>query len=229
MKTALIIGGTGLTGRKLYHQLCADKRYSVVRLLVRKPINSISTKLEQIEFDFENPNASLVKGHDVFCCLGTTIKDAGNREQFFKVEHQYVITLAKMAFANGTQNFAYISATGASKKSLFYYNKVKAAVEISLQKIGFKTLLIVRPSLLLGTRNKARFGENIAKLLATNFSFLLPARLKPIKSSQVAAAMIAGINTVNGICVIESHQIETIASRGTVPPSFNGQHLAMLA
>jgi uncharacterized protein YbjT (DUF2867 family) len=214
MKTALIIGGTGLTGRKLYKLLSADKRYVKIRLLVRKPINSITPKLEQIEFDFDQPDAQVVKGDEVFCCLGSTIKDAGSKAEFLKIEHDYVVMLAKMAFANGAKKLAYVSATGASQKSLFFYNRVKAMVEQSLTQIGFETLTIFRPSLLLGTRNRPRWGENIARLLMRNFSIIIPARLKPVQSSHVAAAMISALNTANGVCIIESEHIERTAHKG---------------
>jgi len=56
-KTALIIGASGLIGKRLVQQLLQDKRYEKVTALVRKPLDIKHDKLIQPRYDFDWPNA----------------------------------------------------------------------------------------------------------------------------------------------------------------------------
>ena len=159
MKTALILGGTGLIGKQLTHLLLGDKRYNKIILLVREPMNLIHEKMEQVKFDFEKPDAALVKADDIFCCIGTTINTAGSKAAFKKVDHDYVLDIARIAYSNGAKKFALVSSMGANKNSFFFYSKIKGETEEEVKQIGYESFLIFRPSVLLGTRNKDRLGE----------------------------------------------------------------------
>ena len=128
MKNALIIGGTGLTGKKLTKYLLADKRYGSVKLLVRKPLDISYEKLDQVTFNFDNPDASKVMADEVYCCLGTTIGEAGSKKAFYQVDYEYVLMIATIAFKNGCKKFALISSMGANKKSLIFYSKTKGQI-----------------------------------------------------------------------------------------------------
>jgi len=214
MKTALVIGGTGLTGKKLLRLLLADKRYGLVKVLVRKPMDIIYEKLEQIVFDFDHPDAALLQADEVFCCLGTTIKDAGSKDAFYKVDFEYVITLAKMAYENGCKKFAFVSSMGANKKSPLFYNKTKGQVEDAIKEIGFESCFIFRPSLLLGTRNQFRLGESLAKYIMANIASVLPKKIRPIHSKAVAFAMEFVMNSnYSGFKVFESDEMAEIAAQ----------------
>jgi uncharacterized protein YbjT (DUF2867 family) len=206
MTTALVLGGTGLTGKKIIRQLLADKRYQLVKVPVRTKMDIIYDKLDQIQFDFDYPNKEVLAADEVFCCLGTTIKDAGSKEAFYKVDFTYVLQLATMAHQMGAKKIALISAAGANKNSTIFYNKTKGQIEAAIAAIGFDTCLFFRPSLLLGHRKNSRMGETVAKFFMSLFSFAIPTKYKAIESKTVADAMVQYMNntTLTGVHFIEN-------------------------
>lgn len=189
MKTALVVGATGLIGNHLTHKLLNHPAYSSVKVLVRKPMNFQHPKLEQIVIDFDNFDASVIKADDIFCCLGTTMKQAGSKEAFYKVDFEYPFETAKAALENGAKQFLIVTAMGSDAKSMFYYNRVKGEIEEALAHLGYPTLIIFQPSLLLGERKESRAGEGIASVLMKGLDFLIPAKYKAIKGETVANAM----------------------------------------
>lgn len=189
MKKVLVFGGNGLTGKKITRLLLSDKRYSKVILLVRKEMDFIHQNLEQQLFDFDADNYVLPDADEVIVCLGTTMKKAGSKENFRKVDYEYIVKIARQAYKQGIQRFAMISAIGANPKSVFYYNRVKGDTEDAIKRIGFDLCLILQPSLLTGTRRELRLGEDIAQVLMSTFSFLLPTNYKPVSSKNVAVTI----------------------------------------
>ncbi len=208
MKTALIIGGTGLIGKQLTHLLVGDKRYHKIILLVREPMNLIHEKMEQVKFDFEKPDTTLVKADDIFCCLGTTIKAAGSKAAFRKVDYGYVLDIAGIGFANGAKKFALVSSMGADKNSFFFYNKTKGEIEEAVSHIGYESCLIFRPSVLVGYRHTDRLGELLSIFFLKVFSLAVPEKYKPIDSGKVAKVMVAMMNAEKkGTTIFESDKI----------------------
>lgn len=200
MKTALIAGYTGLVGGELLDLLLKSDKYEKVIALGRRDIDLEHPKLVQQQVDFDN--LQLTEGvNDVFCCLGTTIKQAGSKENFRRVDFQYPVNLAVEAKAKGASVYLLVSANGASKSSAFFYNQVKGEVEEAIEKIGFDKLEIVRPSLLLGNRKESRLAEDIGKTIMQIFGFLFVGPLKNVKgirASSVAAAMLSFANDGSG-------------------------------
>jgi len=204
-RSALVIGATGLVGAKVVAKLLASEKYSHVKVLTRKPFTGSHPKLESIIFDFDHPDVALVEADDIFCCLGTTMKKAGSKDAFYLVDYTYPMEVAKIALANGAKRFAIITAMGADYTSLFYYNQVKGKVEESLRKLGYETLLIFRPSLLVGARQESRFGEKAGEWLSKLFRFVIPAKYRAIEADKVAEAMVSITSSnVKGTLVYES-------------------------
>lgn len=209
-KTALIIGASGLIGKRLVQQLLQDKRYEKVTALVRKPLDIKHDKLVQTRYDFDWPNADLAIGEELFCCLGTTIKKAGSQTAFRKVDYDYIVETAKIALANGTKKIAVISSMGADKDASIFYNKIKGETEEALQKLNYEACYILRPSLLMGARDELRMGELVGKLVMTAFSFAIPKKYKGIEAKQVAKAMIAIMHSDRtGFQIVESDELRT--------------------
>lgn len=193
-KTALIAGATGLTGGHLLDLLLQDDTYSKVIVLVRRTIKKVNPKLQQVITDYSNLDelGDQLKADDVFCCLGTTIKKAGSQEAFYKVDHDYPLAVAEKCLALGAKQYLLISAMGADKGSLIFYNRVKGEVERNISALGYPTLHIMRPSLLLGDRAESRFGEAVGEVALKAVSFLMVGKLrnyKAIKALDVACAM----------------------------------------
>lgn len=193
MRSALVVGATGMVGKALVRQLCENEAYAAVNVIARRPLDFEHPKLVVKVRDFEQMTESDIEfAHEVYCCLGTTIKKAGSREQFEKVDVEYPLSIAALAKNRGIAHFLVISAMGANEKSLTYYNRVKGKLEEQLIAMDFPQLSIVRPSLLTGERDEFRFAETVgAKALnALNPLMLGPGKkFRSIAAEQVALAM----------------------------------------
>lgn len=195
MRNALIAGAGGLTGSYLLDMLLKHDEYHQVLALVRKPLPVQHKKLIQVETDFDtlenySPPFPVT---DVYCTLGTTIRNAGSQSAFRKVDHEYVIKLGKFCAKNQVQRMLVVSAMGADPHSGIFYNRVKGEMEAELKESGIPSIWILRPSLLLGKRAEFRIGESIAQFLMGGLKFLFVAgllRYKPIHVKQVASNMI---------------------------------------
>lgn len=213
LRSALIVGATGLVGAQLVKQLCESNHYISVTALVRNKLPFEHSKLtvHQVNFDaISEENVQFVD--DVFCCLGTTRKKAGTREQFEKVDVEYPLHIAALAKHAGAHHFIVITAMGANEKSFAYYNRVKGKLEEQLQALHFPKLSIVRPSLLVGNRPELRLGEKSGELVLKIVNPLLVGPLKryrAINANQVAEAMlyIALFGKHGAVSVYLSHEL----------------------
>lgn len=189
-KTALVLGATGLIGDILTHRLVESSLYRTVTVLVRRPLGWQHPRLQEIAFDFDTPDTLPVQADDLFCCLGTTMKKAGSKGAFQKVDYQYPLDIARLGLQAGASQFLIVTSMGADGQSTFFYNRVKGEVERDLTSLQYPTLLIFRPSVLLGHRNENRLLEKIAEGAMRLFSPIIPARYKGIDASKVANAML---------------------------------------
>ena len=190
-------------------KLLASPAYETVKVLLRAPLKIADLKLQTILFDFDNPDASKVVADDVFCCLGTTIKRAGSKVAFRKVDFDYPILIAQLAKLNGAQRFSIVTAMGADAHSSIFYNQVKGEVEQKLAKFDFESLLIFRPSLLLGNRPERRFGEQIGGVFFRLFAPLIPLKYRAIEAVKVAEAMLQKtVGATPGVHVFESDALQ---------------------
>jgi uncharacterized protein YbjT (DUF2867 family) len=191
MKVALIAGATGLIGSQLLQRLLGSDRYHTVMALTRKdlPVHSKLVSLKMDRTTLENMDSTM-RIDDVFCCLGTTMAKANSKERFYEVDFTYPLLLAKNSLRQGAQQYLLVSALGANTKSPIYYNGVKGEIEDAISHIGFKTVHIFRPSLLLGPRDESRPGEDAAKFFYKVFGFIIPAKYKAVESIKVARAML---------------------------------------
>ena len=195
--TAVLTGGTGLTGGFLVRRLLADPAITRVISVSRKPLNLSNAKLTEILVSdlAELPsNASTIRGDIYFSCLGTTIKTAGSKENFEKVDHDTVVAFAKIAKAHDATSFTFISAVGANAKSMIFYNRVKGRTEDDGKALGLRSLIIFRPALLVGPRAGFRLGERLAAMTLVPLSRLFPTRIQKgliTKAETLAMRMLA--------------------------------------
>jgi uncharacterized protein YbjT (DUF2867 family) len=208
MKTALLAGATGLVGRECLRLLAADAEVAEVRVLARRalPEADRTPRVRQLLADFGDLGAhpEWFKVDWVFCALGTTMKAAGSREAFRRVDHDYPLAIARAALAQGASHFLLVSAMGANPHSPIFYNRVKGELEEALRAIGFASLTIARPSLLLGNRQERRAGEEIAKRVG----WLFPFGSRPVHASQVALALVrAAHDGVRGARLLENREL----------------------
>lgn len=166
-RSALIAGATGAVGRRLLSLLLHEPRYGTVHVLSRRPLAHEETGMVVHQVDFEQlaQSAALFDVDDVYCCLGSTMKQAGSRQAFARVDHDYVVELARLAGEAHARRFIMISAVGASAQALAFYSRVKGRAEAAVRDVGPPTIHILRPSLLMGEREEHRPGEALAQRL----------------------------------------------------------------
>lgn len=206
-----------MIGGELLQRLLLDESVEKVHLWgrVESPDGqaSIHDKLiyKQINFD-ELEHLKFPDSLDAcFCCLGTTMKKAGSKEAFAKVDYDYVLSIASKAKKHHISHFLVISAIDANVKSNFFYNRVKGKMEQALLALNFQHLSIFRPALLNGKRKESRFleelGIKIMKLIGPLFVGKLK-NYKMIKAEKVAIAMIKAAKKPNGTQILESFQMQ---------------------
>jgi uncharacterized protein YbjT (DUF2867 family) len=162
--------------------------------------------------DFENLDGlSIADVDDAFCCLGTTRKDAGSDEAFRRVDLDYVVSFARLAKRSGAKRFLVVSSLGASARSSLLYPRTKGESEEAVAAAGFSTVVILRPSFLMGDRARPRSGEGIAIALGRWIRPVLIgplAKYAPVEATAVARTLVASAATAPaGVTIIESNQI----------------------
>jgi uncharacterized protein YbjT (DUF2867 family) len=191
MLRVLVAGATGLVGREVVARLRADPRVVEVLALQRRA-GPDAPKLRVLAVDFErldrlDPKA--LAADAAVCALGTTIRVAGSRAAFRRVDHDYVVAFAQCARASGATRFGLVSALGADPQSRVFYNRVKGETEAAVEAMDFASLSIVQPSLLLGARDEVRLGER----LAAPFARCLPRRWRAVPGGAVAQALVDAV------------------------------------
>ncbi len=214
-RSALVLGATGLVGGRCLDLLLADEAYSRVLVLTRRPASRSHAKLRWHTVDFERLSefGRLLRVDDVFCCLGTTIRAAGSREAFAKVDFGYAVEAARASAENGAGQLLLVSAVGADPRSRVFYSRIKGEVEAAVRELPFRGVQIFRPSLLLGERTHPRIGERLAAAAMAPISPLLLGRarkLRPVRAARLAAVMVAvakraplGVNVFEGDRIAE--------------------------
>lgn len=199
-RTALLVGATGLVGRHCLDLLLAEPRYERVVVLARRPVPRDDDRLQVQVVDFDTlggrDGASVPPVDDVYCGLGTTIKAAGSREAFYRVDHDYPVTVARLAREAGAARLALVSSIGADPTSRNYYLRMKGETERDIAALAYECLEVFRPSMLLGERPQRRAREAAAMAVMRRASPLLAGRARayrPVDAAQVAAGMVAAV------------------------------------
>lgn len=205
-----LLGATGLVGRSCLDLLSRDPAFTRVVVLARRAIGEATAPRVEahiVDFDRLEDRPDLLGVDQVLCALGTTIRAVGgSRDRFRDVDHGIPLQAARIARAQGARHFLLVSAIGASARSRVFYNRVKGELEDALRSLGYRSLTVVRPSLLLGDRVKPRPIEEVAKRLG----WMVPGRYRPVHARDVAAALVAAAKAdLPGMRIIESDEIRT--------------------
>jgi len=201
-RKALLAGATGLVGSALLPLLCDSPTYGEVHVLVRRSGAGLAAhdKARVHVVDFARLPENLPAADDVFIALGTTIKVAGSREAFRQVDCDFVVDTARAARAGGATRLAVVSALGADARSRIFYNRVKGDMQVAIATLGFPSVTIAQPSLLVGDRaalgQPVRAGEVWGERVFASIRWLVPRGIRPIRARDVAAAMLTA--TVEG-------------------------------
>ena len=201
---AIVAGATGLIGRELVKQLAAAGAWREVGALVRGalPPGLATSKVVAVRVDYAalEPPPAWLEAEQVFCALGTTIRQAGTQEAFRRVDFDFPLALARAAAASGVRHFLLVSALGADPASRVFYSRVKGELEAAVSRLGLRSVTIARPSLLLG-RDPPRRSE----ALGGSLGFLVPRRWRPVQASSVARRLIeAAQRDAPGVHILEN-------------------------
>ncbi len=210
MKTLLIVGSTGLVGREVVRLALADRTIERVVALSRRPLELRDLRLENqvLDFDALPSDAPWWNVDAVICTLGTTMRQAGSRAGFHKVDHDYVLAVAQRARTYGTKVFALTSSLGAKVSSGNFYLRTKGETERDLAVQGFVSLTFVRPSLIGGERKEQRWIESFGLKLFALLAPILPRRYRIAPAERIAAALLAAVRAAQtGVRVVESEAI----------------------
>ena len=205
----LIVGATGLVGRNTLDLAVRDERVTSVIAPTRRPIPP-REKLAApvVDFDRLSWEEDWWKVDAVACALGTTISTAGSRPAFRKVDHDYVLDVARAAKGAGAETFVLNSAMGADPASWFFYSRVKGETERDLRELGFRSLTLVRPGLIGGEREEPRPAERVASVALRLLGPVLPrsARINP--APRIAGVMLeAALAGTPGVHVVRSSEM----------------------
>lgn len=187
---AVVAGGTGLVGSALLDLLDAE---GVPTRVLGRRTGTPRRNVLWTTLDLRHTKAANVPaGTDVaFCALGTTIKAAGSQDAFRAVDHGLVLSFARACRKAGVPTFVAVSAAGADAASRIFYNRVKGETEADLAALGFPSLTLVRPSLLMGERAERRPLEKAGIGVFRALSPLLPRSVRGVTPRQVAEGMLA--------------------------------------
>ena len=195
-RTALLAGATGLVGSHVLQLLLDSPGWTHVVTIGRRTAAQRHDKLEQRVVDLGAIEAMADLPHgdrNSLRRLPTTIKQAGSQQAFRRVDHDFVVGLARAGQRAGATQFLLVSAIGADPDSRIFYSRVKGEAEAAVRRLPYRAVQIFRPSLLLGERAEFRFGERIAMLAAPVMPLFLPGpfrRYRPIRAETVARAMV---------------------------------------
>ena len=210
-RSVLLAGASGLVGAEVLDQLKADASVTRIVVIGRRPMPSLDPRIQASVVDFDNlkSHADLFAVDQIICALGTTMKQAGSKEAFRRVDLEYPLEMARLGLAHGARHFLLVSALGADVESRVFYNQVKGELENALRPLGYRSVTIVRPSLLLGKRKEFRPFERLAMIVGE----VVPGRYRPVRARDVAKALVtAARNDEPGLRIIESEQIKDAAA-----------------
>ncbi|WP_104382081.1 NAD(P)H-binding protein [Sphingobacterium sp. HMA12] len=214
---AVLIGGSGATGRILVQDLLNSAEFTEVIVLLRRKTFEEQPKLQQIIVDFNKLQEfeQHIRGDVAISCLGTTAKDAGSKDAQWKVDHDLNLQFAALAKKNEIPCFVLLSAVNADAGSKIFYNRMKGSLEQHVKALDFGKLIIVQPGGLIRP-NTDRLGEKIGINALKAFNRIgLFKTYEALPVARVAMAMLQAIRScqdpVNIISVKDIKQLSKIA------------------
>lgn len=217
LKVVNVIGATGLVGRELVSQLLEKPEVGKVRIFVRRKSGFNHPRIEEVITGLDTPLnwEKKVTGDILFSALGTTLKQAGSKEEQYRIDFTHNFNFAEAAARNGVPAYVLVSSAGANARSGIFYSRMKGELEEKVQKLPFKSIAILRPSILTGKREVRRPMEEWSVTIMGFISRFVLKDYRPIPAATVAKAMInAGLlKTHHGISVVNPGELFTLAAR----------------
>ena len=209
MKRVLLVGATGLVGQSVLRLALAHPQVAQVIAPTRRALPAHARLLNPVvDFEALPEDADWWAVDAVICTLGTTIADAGSRAAFRRVDHDYPLQVARLARRHGARVYALNSAMGANARSAIFYNRVKGELEDALAALDYPSLVLVRPGLIDGARERPHAGEGRALAVSSLLRPLLPGKWRPSRAVRIADALVdAALQGMPGRHVVEAAEL----------------------
>lgn len=210
-RRVVLAGASGLVGSQLLNGLVADESVAEVHVIGRRllPLQHAKITMHVVDLRAISP---LPPVDEVYLALGTTIRVAGSREAFRAVDYDANLAVARAAWNAGASRIGLVSAMGANAKSSVFYNRVKGELEDAVLRFDADAAVVVRPSLLLGDRQRLgqprRRGEALAQPIMWALRMILPRNYRAISTEKVAWALLAEVPSAKGARVIASGDLQ---------------------
>lgn len=200
----LLVGATGLVGGHVLEKALADDRIDAIVAPGRRVFARHAKLLSPVvDFGCLPEHENWWRADALVCTLGTTMKKAGSKDAFYRVDHDYPLAVARLARRHGTPVFVLTSAIGANDASFFFYNRVKGEVEKELAGMGFESLTFARPGLIGGKRQEARPLETALGMVKRILHPVLPKNWRINPADRIAAVLLeAAIRAEPGMRVV---------------------------
>ena len=177
MFKAIIIGGTGATGKQLLIQLIRNQNCELVTSIGRRPVldGEKNDKLVDIVVEslFELVSTEKYwKDNDVFFnCIGTTRQRAGGSKEFINIEFGISNEAAKMAANAKIPHASLISAKGANHKiwakdwihPLLYIKTIGQKEQTIISNFSFNRVSIFKPGMLIRLQGEQTWLEQLSE------------------------------------------------------------------
>ena len=216
-----VFGATGLIGSILVKYLKQSSKFKKINLVLRSPVDlkGENVKIHKIDlFKKSEILHSLNTSKVVFVAIGTTLsKVKGNKDKYRRIDFGITKDIADSCKELGIDKLILVSSSGANLKSKSFYLNLKGSIEKYVTDLNFKSVSILRPSLLLGKRNEKRFVEKLAQIAIPKISFFMPSKYKAIKAETVAKAMLQlSITESKGVKIFHYKEIIDLSDKFTI-------------
>lgn len=123
--TSIVLGSSGLIGMRLLHEL--EKKNTNIIAVMRRSEKNLPKKITPLIIDFDDfiVNGLLPRCDHLYICLGTTIKKAGSKAEFRRVDLDYCLAFANKAKESGASKISVVTSIGADAKSSNFYLRTK--------------------------------------------------------------------------------------------------------
>jgi len=219
IKSAVVFGVTGITGQAVLNELLRNSRVEKVTAVTRKSLYLENSKFHEVllsDFSILKEYEEQLHADVYFCCIGTTIKKAGNKVQFRSVDYKIPVAIAKLAEQLSVSQLFVVSSIGSNPKSSNFYLRTKGEMERDVRKNYSGNLRIVRPSLLIGTRDEIRIKERFAIILMKLVGWMFVGtfrKYKSIRTTTLAKAMMSVAFSAYEKSIYESDELHAIGKR----------------
>jgi uncharacterized protein YbjT (DUF2867 family) len=212
----VVFGASGLVGSALVKQLLDHPYYREVVAVNRRPLSFDNRNYTEVISDLSDLDKLDVwtKTDEVYCCLGTTIKKAGSKANFAKVDLDLPVKIGEACQKAKIPHFLVVSSIGAKAQTGNFYLRTKGEMERAITAMDIAQKTMVRPSMLLGERKESRPSETVGKVIMKIIKPLMLGPLKKYRGIQAAAVaqsmIIIANSTPTARVVFESDELQEI-------------------